>query len=104
MKHNGYEFPLGIDTGPVGFCFKPLSHNKPIEKPLCSCVLFHNKNPIEELLGANGIWLGAFGSLEKIYHNLKHFFLKEYLLTPFVLISQKYVTVLVLILHFDTAF
>lgn len=35
MNHNAYEFPLGILTGPVGFCFKPLTHSKPIEKPLC---------------------------------------------------------------------
>lgn len=35
MIHNAYEFPLGIMAGPVGFCFKPLTHSKPIEKPLC---------------------------------------------------------------------
>lgn len=35
MNHNAYEFLLGIIGGPLGFCFKPLTHCKPIEKPLC---------------------------------------------------------------------
>lgn len=63
MNHNAYEFPFGISAGPVGFCFKPLSHSEPMEKPLCILFL-RNSKATEQLPGANCGWLKALGAID----------------------------------------